>query len=100
MHVLLWSYLGVGSSKLVVLKSASTVNNNKFWLHYQCPVIKKLNTLVARNIVVVKSDIKFFVQLLLLKNSVTVPATVGELHTAFHLNVNRSLAFHDYFNGF
>jgi len=33
MHILLWSYLGAGSSKLVVLKSASTVNSNKFWLH-------------------------------------------------------------------
>jgi hypothetical protein len=97
MHILLWSYLGVGISKLVVLKSASTVNSNKFWLRYQCPVIRKLNTMDTRN-VVVKWDMKFFVQLLLLKNSVTLPATVGELHTAFHLNVNRSLALHDYFN--
>jgi len=79
-------------------KSAATVNSNKFWLHYWCLIIKKLNTLDTRNVLVVKSDMKFFVQLLLLKNSMTLPATVGELHTALHLNVNRSLAYHDHFN--
>ena len=98
MHLLLWSYLGAGSSKLVVLKSASTVNSNKFWLHNQCLLITKLITPDTRNVLVVKSDIKFFVQLLLLKNSITLPATVGELHTAFHLNGNRSSAYHDHFN--
>jgi len=40
----------------------------------------------------------FFVQLFLLKNSVTLQATVGELHVVFHLNINRSLAYHDHFN--
>ena len=74
------------------------MNSNKFWLHYHCLVNKKLNTLDTRNVVVVKSDMKFFVHLLLLKNSMTLPATVGESHTAFHLNVNRSLAYHDHFN--
>jgi hypothetical protein len=76
-HTLLLSYLGVGSSKLVVLKSSSTVNSIKFRFHYQCLVIKKLNTLDTRNVLIVKSDMKFFVQLLLLKNSMTLPATVG-----------------------
>jgi hypothetical protein len=98
MHIILWSYLGAGSSKLVVLKSASTVNSNRFWLHNQCLLIMKLNTPDARNFPVVKSDIKFFVQLLLLKNSMTLPATVGELHTAFRLDRNRSSAYHDHFN--
>jgi len=54
MQILLWSYLGVGISKLIVLKSASAVNSNKFWVHYQCLIIKKLNTLNTRNVLVVK----------------------------------------------
>ena len=65
------------SWKLVVLKSASTVNSNRFWWHYQCLIIKKLNTLDTRNVLVVKPDMKVFVQLLFLRNSVTLPATVA-----------------------
>lgn len=75
------------------------MNSNKFWLYYHCLVIQKLNAVGTRSDLVVKSDMKFSVQLLLQNNLITLLTKVETciLHP-FHLKVNEALACHDHLN--